>query len=182
MRTTLLIGSLLLSTFAHAADDRFFKDKPGSMNGFLPGGDATYAKECGACHFAYSPGLLPARSWNLHMERLGKHFGESVTLDAATRASIQGYLTTNAADVSPYAGSKTYMERLNPEKTPYRFSDVPHFLTMHRIVLAVIDAKPKIKVRKTTNCDGCHQMADQGSFGIDELAIPGLTRTTRDWR
>jgi hypothetical protein len=182
MKTAFLAGCLLLATFAHAADDRFVKDSPGSMNGFLAAKDPTYVKECGACHFPYSPGLLPVRSWERHMQRLDRHFGESIKLDEATRASIHRYLVTNATDVSPYAGSKTYMELLKPSMTPHRFNDVPHFRSLHRIVLAVIDAKPKIKVRNTTNCDGCHQGAHEGTFGNDELVIPGLTKTTRDWK
>jgi hypothetical protein len=34
-------------------------------------------------------------------------------------------------------------------------------------------------VRRLTNCNACHQMADEGSFGNDELLIPGLTPSTR---
>jgi hypothetical protein len=170
---------IIVASLAHvpawAADESFYKEKPGSMNGFLAARDPVYVKECGACHFPYSPGLLPARSWALHMERLGKHFGETVQLDEATRRSVQAYLTSNAADVSPYAGSRTYMERIDPSSTPYRFRDIFWFRTMHRIVLEVIGTKPRVKVRKLTNCGDCHQYADEGSFGLSELAIPGLT-------
>ncbi|TRZ56674.1 MAG: hypothetical protein D4S02_15065, partial [Rhodocyclaceae bacterium] len=28
-----------------------------------PNTNATYVKECGACHFPYQPALMPARSW-----------------------------------------------------------------------------------------------------------------------
>jgi hypothetical protein len=170
----------LVALNAHAANDRFFKDKPGSMNGFLAATDPEYVKECGSCHFPYSPGLLPARSWDLHMKRLDKHFGESIQLPEATRAAVHGYLTKNAADVSRYEGSHTFMEDIRADMTPYRLQDVPLFRQMHRIVLEVIDLKPKIKVRTLTNCSGCHQRADDGSFWIDELAVPGLTRTRKN--
>jgi hypothetical protein len=173
----LLLAGLALAASAHAANDRFWKDKPGSMNGFLAVTDPVYVKECGSCHFAYSPGLLPARSWARHMERLDKHFGESVQLSAATRDAIASYLTQNAADVSRYEGSLTFMEEVGRDMTPYRLNDVPLFRQMHRIVREVIDLKPKIKVRTTTNCNGCHQRADDGSFGLDELVVPGLTRS-----
>src|SRR5947199_243690 len=65
---------------ARAANDLFQKDDANPRNGFLPAADPTYVKECGACHFAYSPGLLPARSWELHLSRMEKHFGESIVL------------------------------------------------------------------------------------------------------
>jgi mono/diheme cytochrome c family protein len=32
-----------------------------------------YKQECAACHMAYPPGLLPARSWTRIMSGLDKH-------------------------------------------------------------------------------------------------------------
>jgi hypothetical protein len=162
---------------APAANDLFQKDGAASRNGFLPATDPVYVKECGACHFAYSPGLLPARSWELHMNRMEKHFGESVVLPEPARESIGRYLAQNAADRSDYAGSQLFMERLDPKATPYRLMDVPLYREMHRIMLEVIGMKAKVKVRTLTNCNACHQYAPEGSFGNRELFVPGLTRS-----
>ena len=145
------------------------------MGGFLAAKDPTYVKECGSCHFPYSPGLLPARSWELHMTRLDKHFGETLNLNPATQAAVRKYLTDNAADKSPYEGSIAFMERIKDSQTPYRLMEVRTMVEMHRIILEVIDRRAKIKVRKLTNCNGCHTYADEGSFGYQELLIPGLT-------
>lgn len=161
---------------AGAADDRFHKTKPGSMNGFLAATDPVYVKECGACHFAYSPGLLPARSWELHMQRLDKHFGESIRLDPAAHEAVSRYLTENAADRSNYEGSRTFMERMPKDTTPFRLLDVPLYREMHAIIRQVIHLKPQIRARTLTNCVDCHQYAPEGSFGNDELIVPGLTR------
>jgi hypothetical protein len=158
-----------------AANDRFFKESPESRNGFFAARDPLYVKECGSCHFPYPPGLLPARSWELHLARLEKHFGESVSLPAQSQAALRNYLVENAADKSPFEGSRTIMERIDPAKTPYRFWDVPLFREMHRIIASVIDRKPRIKVRNLTNCNGCHLGAESGSFGYEELVVPGLT-------
>ena len=160
---------------AQAANDRFYKEKPDSRNGFLAARDPLYVKECGSCHFPYSPGLLPARSWELHMTRLEKHFGEIVNLPAESQAAIRKYLVENAADRSSFEGSLTIMERIDPKRTPYRLQQIPLLREYHRVILEVIDRKPKIKVRTLTNCNGCHQGADQGSFGYEELVVPGLT-------
>jgi cytochrome c553 len=176
--TRLLLALALAASFAAgAADDRFMKKTPDSMMGFLAVRDPVYLKECGTCHFAYSPGLLPARSWVLHLDRMatGKHFGESVQLPPATRAQIQEYLTRNAADVSPYEGSKTFMEGVKASQTPYRLTGVRLFKEMHTVIHEVIATKNKVKVRSITNCNACHRKADEGSFGNDELYIPGLT-------
>ena len=160
---------------ALAANDRFYKESPNSVNGFMPARDPLYVKECGSCHFPYSPGLMPARSWELHIKRLDKHFGENVELPPAKREAIRKYLVDNAADRSSFEGSLTFMERIDPKHTPYRLQQIPLFREMHRVVLEVIDRKPKIKVRTLTNCNGCHQGADDGSFGYQELVVPGLS-------
>ena len=55
-------------------------------------------KECGSCHIAYSPQLLPARSWMRVMGNLADHFGESATVDAATQKRILDYLTAHSAE------------------------------------------------------------------------------------
>jgi len=177
MQKALLVAMLAASLAASAADDRFHKKTPDSMMGFLAVKDALYLRECGTCHFAYSPGLLPARSWKLHLDRMktGKHFGESVQLAPDARARIEEYLTRNAADVSPYEGSKTLMERISQAQTPYRLSSVPLFKEMHTVIWEVINVKNKVKVRTLANCNACHKRADDGSFGNDELYIPGLT-------
>ena len=43
-----------------------------------------YKEECGSCHMAYPPGLLPARSWTKVMSGLDNHFGDNAELDAAS--------------------------------------------------------------------------------------------------
>jgi hypothetical protein len=177
MKTLVCLALTAVALAAGAADDRFVKKTPDSMMGFLPAKDPLYMKECGTCHFPYSPGLLPARSWARQLDRMAtaKHFGESVELRADTRAKIQEYLTRNAADVSPYEGSRTFMERVSASQTPYRLADMPLFREMHTVMHEVINTKPKVKVRTLANCDACHRRAAEGSFGNDELYIPGLT-------
>ena len=176
MKKMLLMAALAASLAAVAADDRFDKKgSPESMMGFMPARDPLYLKECGSCHFGYFPGLLPARSWIRVLDRMDNHFGESVRLEPATRAKVQAYLTSNAADVSPYEGSKTFMERIPSTATPYRLSSVPLFREMHTVIHEVISTKTKVKVRTVTNCNACHKKADEGSFGLSELYIPVLT-------
>ena len=59
---------------------------------------ATTLKECGACHMAFPPQLLPARSWKAIMLGLSDHFGENAELAEPTRAEITAYLVAHAAD------------------------------------------------------------------------------------
>ena len=185
-RRILAAGIALAATFAApaalASHERFHKETAESTSGFVVVKDATYLKECGSCHFAYTPGLLPARSWELHMQRMEKHFGESVVLPPATRDAIQAYLVANAADRSPFEGSKYFMSRVKDDMTPYKLQDVPLFREMHRIILEVISIKSKVKVRTLTNCNACHQFAAEGSYATAELVVPGLTPAVRTAR
>ena len=174
MKRLLLAAALAASLAASAADDRFYRKTADSMNGFFPATDAAYVKECGSCHFPYSPGLLPARSWIVQLDRMQKHFGETIQLSPDTRAKLQEYLTKNAADVSPYEGSKIFMERIPATQTPYRLSEVHKFRQMHTVVWEIINTKPKVKVKNLANCNACHSKAAIGSFGLDEMDVPGL--------
>jgi Dihaem cytochrome c len=175
----ILVAALLGALPAAATQELFYKESADSRNGFLAARDETYIKECGACHFAYSPGMLPARSWEKHLSRLDQHYGENVNINPDALVRLRAYLTSNAADRSPYEGSKYLMERIEPNMTPQRVTFVPHLATHHRVILEVLKINTKVKVRTLTNCDACHQKAIDGSYGHDELMIPGLSRPTR---
>jgi hypothetical protein len=173
----LLTASLVasqVSTSAYSADERFWKEKPGAMTGLFEARDPAYVKECGSCHFAYSPGLLPQRSWKAMMERLDRHFGETLQMAPAAKAMVAKYLEDNAADVSPYEGSKVIMEKVTPTKTPMRLGDLAVFRVKHSTILAVMAVKPRIKVQSLSNCGACHQRAEEGDFGERSLLVPGM--------
>jgi len=56
--------------------------------------EKTTAQQCSACHMAYPPRMLPARSWQALMSDLSHHFGEDASISDQDRATITGYLTT----------------------------------------------------------------------------------------
>ncbi|MFA5119773.1 cytochrome C [Zavarzinia sp.] len=66
-----------------------------------PVNDPTTAKECGECHMAFQPALLPAGSWHRIMGNLSDHFGENASLPPATATAIESYLTANAGRGDP---------------------------------------------------------------------------------
>ena len=65
-----------------------------------------YLKECGACHVAYPPHLLPAASWRALMAGLDRHFGQNAELEPEVRAAVERWLVASAgADAGgPEAG------------------------------------------------------------------------------
>ena len=75
-----------------------------------PVANATYAEECGACHMAYQPGLLPGDAWQQIMapDALTDHYGDDASLSPDLRQEIAGYLAANAAELSGKSRSHAF--------------------------------------------------------------------------
>ena len=138
-----------------------------------------YQSECGSCHFAYQPGLLPAASWKKLMGGLDNHFGESAELFEQTRKELTDYLLANAADkVEGYKRSAKIVRSLGGN-APLRISETPYIRYKHdEIPKRLILNNPD--VRSLSNCMACHTRADSGSFAEREIRIPGIGRWEDD--
>lgn len=161
----------------HSYDtDRWQKMKLQST-GFAPVNNALYAEECGSCHFAYPPGLLPAASWQQIMSGLYDHFGDNAELDARDQRRLTEYLTSNAADTSGYRRSRVIMNSLQYTNMPppLRITEIPYFRYEHREIPKRIINLPEVG-GNLSQCNSCHQYAAQGSFNEDEIAIKGFGR------
>jgi len=100
--------------------------------GVAPVTDPLYKEECGSCHFAYPPGLLPAASWQRIMAGLDDHFGDNAELDTQAGKQLNDYLTTYAADASGYRRSRAIMRSLRYSRTPpLRITETPYFRHEH---------------------------------------------------
>ena len=136
----------------------------------MPAGK-TYVEECGSCHTAYAPGLLPARSWRKMMGELDKHFGEDASLSEPQQLEILKALETLAAD-SNLANMR--MRRIHgaiPAGTaPQRISETGYFKFMHDEVRPSIWKRKKIGT--LANCIACHTRANEGRYGEREVRIP----------
>ncbi|MFL5283916.1 MAG: diheme cytochrome c [Rhodopila sp.] len=129
---------------------------------------AAWKKECGACHMAFQPELLPARSWTALMAGLDNHFGENATLDAATSQAILAYLQAHAADVGGGYGHhhNHALRGLSSSGTPLRITETPYWVREHRREIATSAfSNPKVKSR--ANCVACHAGAEQGYYDDD---------------
>ncbi len=111
--------------------------------------DAATLKECGECHMAYQPGLLPAASWNRIMDGLADHFGENASLPADTVATIRAYLTRDAG---------------RGDAQLLRITDQRWWRRKH-------DFDPAIWKRPAVaskgNCEACHHEAAKGLYEDD---------------
>jgi hypothetical protein len=152
------------ATKQHGQDCNHFKEQ--SRRYFDPVNDITYKKECGACHFAYQPGLLPSGSWERILAGINDHFGVEVVLDPASKEVISAYLKSNSAGRSPAKQAARIMKGLG-NLTPLRITDIPYIRNMHD------DISPSILKRDSggslSNCSACHKTADKGIFDDDSV-------------
>ncbi|MDH5545212.1 MAG: diheme cytochrome c [Gammaproteobacteria bacterium] len=132
----------------------------------------TYQEECSACHMAYQPGFLPARSWQKIFDTLDKHFGENAELSAQQTQALKAYAMENAADHSHYKRSRKIMSSLSASDTPLRISEVSYIQRKHREVPdRLITRNPQIKT--LGRCEACHPDAKQGDYNEHRVKIPG---------
>ena len=156
-----ILMSLGLVSSSYASSDAYFP---------MPEGK-TYIEECGGCHTAYAPGLLPARSWNKIMSGLSRHFGDDASLDAKTREQLTAALVALAADSS---AANPLMQRINAaipaSITPDRISQSGFFGFMHDEVPNSIWRRPRIGT--PSNCMACHTKTEAGRYLEREVQIP----------
>lgn len=143
-----LLLPMSLSAIAYGANSR----NPVADN-------ATWRAECGSCHVAYPPALLPAEAWRQTMRSLDRHFGVDASVDAKTAADIDRFLAANAArGGGPTAGPE-------PRITTTRW-----FRHEHDEVAAAVFRSPSVKT--AANCGACHPGAASGNFDERAVRIP----------
>ena len=122
--------------------------------------NAKWKTECGACHLAYPPQLLPAASWRVMMTQLDKHFGADASLDAKTAAEISAFLEANAGR----------NKREATGKPSQRITGTRWFKQEHDEVPTRIWSSPAVK--QPGNCAACHTQAERGDYSERSLRVP----------
>lgn len=130
--------------------------------------DPTTAAECGACHMAYPPSLLPAASWHALMAGLPEHFGEDASVDPATAAQIETWLTANAAETVETLPARIFA-RTNAA-APFTLTETPAWKRIHGDLPEALFARKSVAGR--SNCAACHPDATAGRFSPFAIAIP----------
>ncbi len=131
---------------------------------YKPVRDQSVIKECGACHLAFQPQMLPEKSWRKIMNGLSDHFGEDASLNAKMTASIRNYYVDNAAN-SGWRGSK-FMRGLDNDSAPLRITETPYWVREHNHEVPARAWKDP-KVKSKANCIACHKRANSGNYDDD---------------
>ena len=139
---------MLLAHEAFAKDRQFAATNP------------TYKAECGSCHVAYPPALLPAGSWQAVLKGLDKHFGSDASVDAKSLTELRAFLDSNAG-----------RDRRASTGTPgLRISETEWFRREHRKVPAT--TWQGAAVRSPANCAACHTGAESGDYSERGIRVP----------
>lgn len=122
----------------------------------------SWLTECGRCHLAYPPGLLPAKAWERHMNTLSHHYGSNASLAPAEEQAIRDFLLlvssnnrqplegTVGADEQPRITATRWFKRRHHAVSPEQFA--------------------RASVGGAGNCAACHRKVERGSFG--KVKIP----------
>jgi len=121
-------------------------------------GNNVWNQECGSCHVAYVPGLLPAESWRKIMGGLDKHFGADASLTPQENREILDYLVVNASN------------RWRAPTAPLRITESYWFERKHDEVSPAVWKRASIK--SPANCNACHAGAANGDFEEHRVHIP----------
>lgn len=114
-----------------------------------------WKRECGACHLAYPPSLLPAASWRALMAGLERHFGSDASLDASEVREIGDFLQAHAG---------------RGRGAPLRITETAWFRHEHDEVAAAVWKRKAVGSR--ANCQACHRDAEQGRFAERHVRMP----------
>jgi cytochrome b len=132
--------------------------------------DPLWREECGSCHLAFHPNLLPARSWQRLMAEQGRHFGTDLALDAPTSAAVLAFLVRNAAEHSPTEAAFKINRSIPAGEAPLRVTEAPYWVQKHAELRDAEWRSPLVKSR--TNCAACHLDAAAGTFEDAAMRIP----------
>jgi hypothetical protein len=146
IQTAVLLSVIGLGAAGSAAAEqkRFAVDHP------------AWQTECGSCHVAYPPQLLPAASWTQLFATLGDHFGTDASLDPAVTTELLNYAQTHAGRVTTPA--------------PLRISETRWFRHEHDEIAP--STWQREAIGSPANCAACHRGAETGDFSERGIRIP----------
>lgn len=129
--------------------------------------DPLYIEECGACHLAYAPDLLPVASWRKIMASLEDHFGDNAELDEETAAHIGAYLEANGLSRSRPSRMSRLLRGL-PDDPPLRITELPAFESMHYMIPRELEVA-ELAEGFLSPCADCHKEAALGIYDAERL-------------
>ena len=134
--------------------------------------NTTWREECGDCHIAFHPTLLPARSWNAIFKNQHEHFGDDLDLDEETLAELKKFHLDNSAESGLTEPAHKINRSIPADQTIIRITETKYWKKKHH----EIDDKywQSEKVKSKTNCAACHLDAEKGTYEDSDMRLPKL--------
>ncbi len=133
--------------------------------------NALWNEECGGCHQAFHPSLLPARSWQSLLAQQDRHFGDDLGLDAAVVARLLDFAVAQAAEQGATEAAWKIDRSVSLGVTPRRITETPYWARKHRKIAAADWTRPQVKSK--ANCPACHLDAEAGTYEDAAMRVPG---------
>jgi len=130
-----------------------------------------YEEECGSCHNAFSPTLLPARSWGKVMDGLDEHFGDDASLPEETSSGIRAWLLASSAERALSEPSKKILGSIG-KSAPLRITETAYWKEKHADIGEEVYSRKSVTSR--TNCAACHPGSPRGSFEDRDISVPRI--------
>lgn len=168
--STSLLGTILMaaSVIVVLVSVSAFSAVPSSFPFPTPVSGTLYEEECGDCHHAFHPSLLPGSSWSKIMIELESHFGEDASLDVETVSTLNYFIAVNSAEHGYTKAANLF--RTVASHDPLRITAIPVWNDIHN---DISDKEFSHKsVGGQTNCEGCHRDALQGRFADKNIQLP----------
>ena len=164
--TIALFGVWWFQGYAYQTLEHPFSPLAGSV---LPD-NPIWREECGDCHLAYHPSLLPARSWEQLMQQTSDHFGEDLALDPKRAAVIRDFLVANSAEQEATEAAWKINSNEAASQTPLRITGLRYWKWKHSRIIETVWQRPSVNSRG--NCIACHQDARLGTFEDGAIKVP----------
>ncbi len=137
--------------------------------------NSLWREECGACHLAFHPSLLPARSWKSMLEGQASHFEEDLFLEQETVKAIETFLLKNAAEQGLTEAAWKINRSIPKTEMLLRITEAAYWIKKHQEISDVVWEHPKVNGK--FNCTACHMDAEAGTFEDAAMHLPDNVKT-----
>jgi cytochrome b len=135
--------------------------------------NSLWREECGACHLAFHPSLLPVRSWKSIMKQQASHFDEDLYLEQDTIQIIETFLVKNAAEQGLTEAAWKINRSIPKTETLLRITETNYWVKKHLEIPDTVWKSPKVNGK--VNCAACHMDAEAGTFEDAAMRLPDKT-------
>ncbi len=129
-----------------------------------------WREECGSCHLAFHPSLLPGRSWRRMLQEQESHFGEDLFLEADTIAELETFLVENAAERAATEAAWKINRSIPANESPLAITETGYWKEKHQEFPDQVWEHEQVKQK--SNCSACHLDADKGTFEDGAMHLP----------